>query len=257
MTDWSQRRVLITGVSRPAGIGAALAGRFAQCGAVVAAHGSPAYDVEQRYPDAGPDLADSVFAGYAAQDLRVTRLTPGDLAASGAAERALEEAAEAIGPLTDLVLNHAYSTSAELGTWTAEHIDAHLTVNIRASMLLVQRFAQQAPAGRAITLMTSGQYLGPMTTEIAYAVSKEAIRNLALHLSVVLAPQGIRVNAVNPGPTDTGYLTGEAHEQVAAMFPQGRWGQPEDVARLVEFLHSDQGIWVTGQCIGSEGGFQR
>ena len=87
--------------------------------------------------------------------------------------------------------------------------------------------------------------------------SKEAIRGLCLQAAAALAPLNIRVNCVNPGPTDTGWLTGSAYKDIAKMFPSGRWGTPEDAARLVHFLHSDYAQWIIGQTIASEGGFQR
>jgi len=73
----------------------------------------------------------------------------------------------------------------------------------------------------------------------------------------LLAPKNVRVNCINPGPTDTGYLNGEAYEEVARMFPSGRWGTTEDAAKLVQFLYSDHASWITGQIIASEGGFRR
>ena len=180
-----------------------------------------------------------------------------DLSAEGEPERVVDEAVEKLGNLNGLVLNHAYSTHCPLGEWTAQHIDKHLTVNVRASMLMIQRFAAHARDGGCITLFTSGQYLGPMVSEIAYAVSKEAIRCLCVQAAAALAPQGIRVNCVNPGPNDTGYLSGEEYEAVKARFPLGRWGMPDDAAKLVQFLHCDQADWITGQTIASEGGFDR
>ena len=69
--------------------------------------------------------------------------------------------------------------------------------------------------------------------------------------------RGITVNCINPGPVDTGYAQGAVHAQVAAMFPAGRWGQPDDVARLVAWLVSDEAAWITGQVLNSEGGFRR
>ena len=112
-------------------------------------------------------------------------------------------------------------------------------------MLMIQAFAKQNDInkGGAITLFTSGQYLGAMTEEIAYAVSKEAIRGLCTQAAAALASHNIRVNCINPGATDTNYLTGEAYQQVANMFPRGRWGTPEDAAKLVHFLHSDYAKW--------------
>lgn len=65
------------------------------------------------------------------------------------------------------------------------------------------------------------------------------------------------VNTVNPGPVDTDNLSGEAYEAVAAQFPGGRWGMPDDPARLLGWPATDEAAWVTGQVIDSEGGFRR
>ncbi|WP_264159686.1 SDR family oxidoreductase [Actinomadura montaniterrae] len=106
-------------------------------------------------------------------------------------------------------------------------------------------------------LFTSGQHLGPMGREIPYAVSKGAIHQMTLTLADVLADRGITVNAVNPGPTDTGWADDALTEKVVGALPFGRWGRPGDVARLVRWLVSDEGRWITGQVINSEGGFRR
>jgi 3-oxoacyl-[acyl-carrier protein] reductase len=96
-----------------------------------------------------------------------------------------------------------------------------------------------------------------MPDELAYAASKGGIEALVVSLAAALAPQGITVNAVNPGPTDTGWLRGDEHERVRARFPGGRWGDPDDAARLVAWLAGPDSGWVTGQVIDSEGGFRR
>lgn len=253
------QKILVTGVSRSMGIGAAIAKRCLKAGAQVAIHGYPAYDVDMQYPDATAESTTVLAKELADQGYTVAAIKPSDLSVTAEAHRVVSEASEKLGYLDGLVLNHAYSVNLPLEKWTAEHIDAHLNVNVRASMMMIQAFAKQIDkeVGGAITLFTSGQYLGPMTAEIAYAVSKEAIRGMCEQVAVALAPQKIRVNCVNPGPTDTGYLDGEAYEAVAQMFPSGRWGTADDAAKLVQFLHSEHAQWITGQIIASEGGFQR
>lgn len=249
------QNLLVTGVSRSLGIGTAIAKRLSQAGAVVAVHGNANYDSDRNYPDASV----SHISKLASSESTLKLCTSSDLSDPAVPEQVVAEAVKKTGPLHGLVLNHAYSTNASVMDWTAEHIDAHLSVNVRASMLLIQAFVKQLPQDSkgVITLFTSGQYLGPMIDEIAYAVSKEAIRGLCTQLSTALAPKNIRVNCINPGPTDTGYLEGEAYEQVARMFPAGKWGTPDDAAKLVQFLHSEQAQWITGQTIASEGGFER
>lgn len=239
------KRVLITGVSRPAGIGVKLAARFAEEGYEVLVHGSSQYDQELQYSDAGheADLPDHII-----------RLKNSDLSVAENIQTLFEE----MGQVDHLVLNHAYSTMNELGEWNYEEINRHLITNVTASMLLIQAYSKQASDG-CITLFTSGQSKGPMPEEIPYAVSKEAISELGRQSAFILSEKNIRVNVVNPGPTDTGYMDKESeiYQNIASRFNQKRWGMPEDIANLVLFLHSEQGKWITGEVISSEGGFNR
>ncbi|MCW5852292.1 MAG: SDR family oxidoreductase [Anaerolineae bacterium] len=111
----------------------------------------------------------------------------------------------------------------------------------------------RAAWGRVINL-TSGQSLGPMPGELAYVASKGAIEALTVTLSAELLPLGITVNAVDPGITDTGWITDELRALLLPRMPLGRFGQPEDAARLILFLASAQAGWITGQIIRSRGG---
>ena len=252
-----EQKVLITGVSRPLGIGATLAKRFAEAGAKVAIHGFSEYDMVLGHKSAMANATEVLAKELKDQGLEITALLSSDLEKPGTAEAVVEEAVAKLGSLDGLVLNHAYSTYGEIGQWTAQHIDAHLLVNVRASMMMIQSFVSQVDTkkDRAITLFTSGQYLSPMVNEIAYCVSKEAIICLCRQTSRLLGDKNIRVNCINPGPNDTGYSFGEEYEKIAKMFPSGRWGTPNDVADLALFLHSSYGKWITGQLIASDGGF--
>jgi 3-oxoacyl-[acyl-carrier protein] reductase len=109
------------------------------------------------------------------------------------------------------------------------------------------------PGGRVV-LMTSGQHLGPMPGELAYIASKGALHQVTRSLAAHLAARGITVNTVNPGATDTGWATPAVHEAVLAHAPLGRWGTPDDAARLIAWLATDDARWITGQVIDSTGG---
>jgi 3-oxoacyl-[acyl-carrier protein] reductase len=183
-----------------------------------------------------------------------------DLAGPQAPSQLVNAAAAAFGHLDILVCNHALaSDDGPLGTLTAAMLDAHWAVNTRSTILLAQAFAAQhdgRPGGRVV-FMTSGQDLGPMTDQVAYAASKGALASITRTLAAQLAEQAITLNAVNPGPVDTGYAPPEAHEAVRRRFPQQRWGAPDDPARLIAWLATDEAAWVTGQIINTEGGFRR
>ena len=250
------KKILITGVSRPMGIGATLAKRFAEAGATVAVHGFSDYDMTTTHLTAMPNGTETVTKQLNDLGLNVTALTSSDLEIPGNAEKIVAEAIAKIGTLDGLVLNHTNGESVDIGSWTPEHIDPILHVNVRASMMLMQSFVAQADTTKdnAITLFTSGQYLSPMVNEIAYCVSKEAVICLCRQTARLLGDRNIRVNCVNPGPNDTGYCFGEAYENVANSFPAGRWGTPNDTADLLLFLHSTYAKWITGQIIASDGG---
>lgn len=253
------KNILITGVSRSCGIGAELARTFAKSGANVIVHGYSSYDKSMEYRDADMRFSEELVSEIVQNGGSIKQLQPSDLSVKGEAVKVIREAEACYGYIDGLVLNHAYSVSMPIGEWTEEHISKHLEVNVTASMMMIQEFSKQLPADKrgAITLFTSGQYLGPMISEIAYAVSKEAIIGICRQIADALAPQNIQANCINPGPTDTGYAFGEDYEEIAKMFPGGRWGTPKDAARLVHFLQSDYSEWITGQVIASEGGFRR
>ena len=255
------RAALVTGVSRRAGIGYAVARRLAALGASLFLHHYAPHDRDQPWGD-DPGGTEAVLAGVrsalAATDASIHHLEL-DLGLPEAPARLIEAAAAAVGHLDILVCNHARSGDSPLGTLDAALLDAHWAVNTRSTILLTQAFAARhdgRPGGRVI-FMTSGQDLGPMTGEIAYAASKGALASITKTLADQLADQQITLNAVNPGPVDTGYAPPEAHEAVRRHFPQQRWGVPDDPARLIAWLVTDEAVWITGQVINSEGGFRR
>jgi len=261
------RVAMITGVSRRAGIGYAIARRLAAQGASLVLHHFVPHDRDQPW-GADPGGLEAVIGGVtealADPDAAVWH-QEADLSDPDAPARLIESAAATSRFLDILVCNHARSGGdGPLGTLTAGMLDAHWAVNTRASILLAQAFAGQhddsRPGGR-IVFMTSGQDLGPMTGEVAYAASKAALASITITLADQLADRGITLNTVNPGPVDTGYAAfagqPDVYEVVRRHFPGGRWGTPDDPARLIAWLVTDEAAWITGQVINSEGGFRR
>jgi 3-oxoacyl-[acyl-carrier protein] reductase len=249
--DLSGRNALVTGVSRRAGIGHAVALRLLSAGARVVIQGWAPHDAGQ------PSGADPGGTERVAHDLGVP-FAEVDFADAAAPERVVAAAVDALGPLDILIVNHARSGMGGLAGLTAPEIDAFLHENVRASLLLVREYAvrhDDSRDGGRVVLLTSGQHLGPMPGEVAYAVSKGALQQATATLADELAARRITVNAVNPGPTDTGW--GLAERDPAAEMPMGRWGEPDDAARLIVWLCSDDARWITGQTINSEGGFRR
>lgn len=254
------RVALITGVSRRVGIGAAVARRLAAAGYRLQLTGLPEYDAAQPYggdPDGVPALLAELSQLTGAPD--AVHHEAADLASPAAPADLVAGTVRRHGRIDVVVAVHAYSTHTPLGRLDATEIDRHLIVNVRANLLLAEAFAAafQAPTGGRLVFFSSGQRLGPMPGELAYAASKAAVENLTRQLSPLLAAKGITVNCVNPGPTDTGYATPEDRAAIARLFPSGEWGTPDDAARLVQWLCSPDGRWLTGQIIDSEGGFNR
>jgi 3-oxoacyl-[acyl-carrier protein] reductase len=249
------RVAVVTGASRRIAIGAAIARRLAADGAAVVVHSWSPHDAGQAWgqDEGGPEaLVEELRAG-GGEALHVVA----DFARPDAPAAVVAAARQAFGSLDVLVANHARSSAQALEQLTAAELDLSYAVNTRATLLLVQAYAAEhdgRPGGRVV-LFTSGQYHGAMPGELPYIASKGALQQVTGSLAVHLAPRGITVNCVDPGPNDTGYAGPEALAEVAALMPGGRWGRPEDAARLVAWLVSDEAEWVTGQLIASDGGW--
>ncbi|WP_369387846.1 SDR family oxidoreductase [Streptomyces sp. CG1] len=259
------RTALVTGASRRAGIGHAVARRLVAYGASVYLHHHVAHDRAMPWgADSMEAVVGSVREVVGDPGARVVS-GPGDLADAAEPARLIDTVVGEFGRLDILVANHALSgADGTLDEIDASMLDAHWAVDTRSVLLLVQAYARAraalpdgVPGGRVV-LMTSGQDIaGGMPGEIAYALQKGALASVTRSLAGPLAEHGITVNAVNPGPVDTGYATGEVHAAVAARFPGGRWGLPDDPARLIAWLATDEAGWITGEVINSEGGFRR
>ena len=242
----------MTGVSRRAGIGFAVARRLRELGAEVFVQGFAPHDAAQ------PWGADRDGVPALAGELGAAGLLECDFTDPAAPAACMAAAVAALGHVDVLVANHAMSCDQDLEALEAGSIDATLAVNVRATLLLVQAYAAQhddaRPGGRVL-LFTSGQHLEPMTRELPYAASKGALHGVTASLAAHLAPRGIVVNALNPGPTDTGWATPEQTRDALRRMPLGRWGSATDAARIAGWLMSDEAGWVAGQVLTSDGGF--
>ncbi|TFD74751.1 SDR family oxidoreductase [Cryobacterium fucosi] len=279
------KTALVTGVSRRKGIGFAVARRFAELGAnVFIQHFSP-HDDEQPW---GSDDLGEVRTGITSA--QIENATFGDvsldLAVPDSAGVLMEAARSLSGGVDILVCNHARSGSdGSIFNMTPELLDGHWQVNTRSTLLLTRAFAEQYSGhwestptrpgkrpthagpvdefatGRVIW-MTSGQLHGPMQGEVAYATSKAALAGVTPTVASELLARGIILNTVNPGPVNTGYLDpettdrplGEIQEFVRNT-PFGRFGYPADPARLIGWLATDEGRWIVGQVLTTDGGF--
>jgi 3-oxoacyl-[acyl-carrier protein] reductase len=235
---------LVTGASRRAGIAAAVVDVLRRDGWSVATSGWRAYDASESW-GSEPQEAEEIGGGA---------FIEADLSDPHAPAEVLRAAEEALGPLTALIVVHTESRPGGVLDTDAPDFDHHLHVNARSVLLLAagfaRRFRGETGTGR-IVAFTSDAVHG----EVAYGVSKAALERIVVAAAAELGPLGITVNAINPGPTDTGWMSPELRERFEQRTPLGRVGRPEDAAELVGFLCSPRAGWITGQVITSDGGW--
>lgn len=247
---------LITGVSRKNSIGFAIAKRLAESGINLFLHSFAEFDKKMLSPNE-IENPEEILNELRNHGIEVD-LLDADFSSPDAPALVMNEAVKSFNHIDILILNHTYDSLKTLEELTVDEIDRHLFVNIRAPLLLIRDYAKQhdGRSGGRIIQLTSGQHLGPMP-HLAYAATKGAMHQLTASLSEMFIKKGITVNTVNPGPTKTYIPSKEIDQAVLKRMPQGRWGEPDDAARLISWLVSDEAKWITGQIIDSEGGFQR
>jgi 3-oxoacyl-[acyl-carrier protein] reductase len=258
MDSLAGRVAVVTGVSRRVGIGFAIAKRLLGDGASVVLHSWSAHDAAQSW-GADPGGVSAVIEELGGVGPRLRHIEA-DFSDPDAPRQVIDFAVGEFGAVDVLIANHARSSAGTLETVSADELDASWAVNARAVVLLVQAFAARhddaRPHGRVV-LFTSGQHLGPMADELAYAISKGAVHQMTSSLADALGDRGITVNTINPGPVDTGWADDAVGNRLRSRFPAGRWSTPADIAATVRWLIDDDSAQVTGQIINAEGGFRR
>jgi len=194
-----------------------------------------------------------------------------DLAIAESIPDLFDRCEDAFGPVDILICNHTYcvnetfdpdevtSEGFPVSMVSQPVIDAHFAVNARAVALLMREYVTRylnrgASSGRIINISTDAAHAHP--SNVSYAASKHAIESYTRSAAVELGRYGITVNNVAPGPVQTGYITPDAVQEIAAGTPLGRMGRPDDIADAVVFLASDQARWLTGQLLYVGGGWR-
>jgi 3-oxoacyl-[acyl-carrier protein] reductase len=243
--------VLITGAGRRAGIAAGCALTLARAGWDIGLGYWRPYDKE-RSGDADDGAPLHLVEELRALGVRAESVEA-DLGDPAAPAWLFEELERRLGPFTAVVAGHCRDIELSLVATSAEEFDRHFAVNARSVAFLIRELANRLPGsdGRVVAFTSDA-----LTDNVPYGVSKGALDRIVKAAAVELAPRGIRANCINPGPTDTGWISEELRAELSRRTPLGRPGLPRDAANLVAFLLSPQGGWVTGQVLHSNGGLE-
>ncbi len=248
------KAALITGVGRSNSIGYAVAKKLAERGWNLCINYLHSYDDRAELARGDKDIEELVNLGKA-HGVTIAAVER-DLQEPGTPASLIEQTAQ-LGEIRAVIASHAESIDSDILSTSVESFDRHFAVNTRANWLLLKAYAQyaqeqlDAKSIKSFVALTSDH----VTHNLPYGMSKGALDRLVAAGAVELGAQGFRVNGINPGPINTGWMDAELEQALVHSTPAGRLGTPADTAHLIEFLLSDAGQWINGQILHSNGGF--
>ena len=240
--------VIVVSGAGGGGIGTAITRSIARAGGTVIA------------VDQSRENLDQYFLSLIEEGLAIVPVVADVLAEQGVAA-VMEQARAASGDLYGLVTVVGGGPPPTWGPTTSlsrEHWHAQLTLNLDSMFFISQAFAAELRAqGRRGSLVAISSILGLTASPFnaGYGAGKAALQSVVQTLALELAAEGVRVNAVAPGPimTPTARLTGDP-QRLRRGIPMGRYGDPDEIAGPVLFLLSDLSSYMTGQCLTADGG---
>lgn len=246
MSGLAGKRVLISGAGR--GLGEAIAEHLAREGAVIAVC------------DLNEESAAAVAARIIAAGGEAVAYG-GDLGRRTVFHETMAAFARAYGPVDALINNASYLVYEPIEQISEETLDRMIASGLKAVFWGVQAYLDHrdpdAPRGHIINYSSPVAYRGRPNTG-AYTAIKGAVAALTNVLAGELGPRGIRVNAIAPGsvptPATAGFVTAEQYAQRARGIPLRRNGRPDDVAKAVAFLLSDEADFINGAMLAIDGG---
>jgi 3-oxoacyl-[acyl-carrier protein] reductase len=235
---------IVTGAG--SGIGRATAARLARDGYAVAVN------------DLHPDAANLVVAEIVAAGGRAVS-SPGDVSNESDVEAIARRARAKLGPVTLLVNNAGFVHQARFVDLTPADFDRMFAVHVRGTFLCIRAVLPEMLSREAGAIVNVASQLGQIggVELVHYSAAKSAIIGLTKSLAREVGKQGVRVNAVAPGPINTPLamaLSDEWKRAKAAELPLGRFGEPEEVAAAIAFLASDAASLFVGQTLGPNSG---
>jgi NAD(P)-dependent dehydrogenase (short-subunit alcohol dehydrogenase family) len=269
------RVALVTGCGKPVGIGSSTARALAAKGVAVVVSDLRPTGVANEFN--APEDTDANWGGVdtLVEDIRKAGGTAsavlGNVSLEGDANRMVAEVLDRYGRLDILVNNAGAPQGAdrnEIENVPVEAWDLTMGVNAKGAFLMSRAavpYMRKAKFGRIVSL-SSKAALRPGAKRATYAASKAAILGFTRSLALDLAPFGITVNAVCPGPIRTSRAISTNRREYgddleigfrerSKAIPVGRFGTPEEVASMIAYLASDEAAFVTGQAIGVDGGW--
>lgn len=185
------------------------------------------------------------------------RVIQADASEKADLQRVLEHIRSEQDQINVLVINAGLSEYAPLDDISEDHFDRTFGLNVRSLVFAAQGAVDLMQSGGTIVLI--GSIAGDIGTKGygVYGATKAAVRSFTRTWANELAPKGIRVNVVSPGPTDTAMMASasqQVREALSSMIPLGRMGRPEEVAAAALFLASEESSFTTGAELAVDGG---